>query len=144
MCLTKLGIRYYDPTLGRFTQPDPTGQDPHYTYAANNPVNYVDPTGAYCVSAGALVSLQYCSSSGFSVGVGVGAGVSARLSSNGTGNEGVDSGVSYGCQGFALIAGLEGEVGLRARRDFVDLMDSDLRSSVGVGLEASCGLNFAL
>jgi RHS repeat-associated protein len=27
--LYRLGIRYYDPTLGRFTQPDPTGQDDH-------------------------------------------------------------------------------------------------------------------
>lgn len=43
--LTKLGIRYYDPTLGRFTQPDPTGQDPHYTYAGNNPASFVDPDG---------------------------------------------------------------------------------------------------
>jgi RHS repeat-associated protein len=43
--LYKLGIRYYDPTLGRFTQPDPTGQDPHYTYAGNNPVTFLDPRG---------------------------------------------------------------------------------------------------
>ncbi len=27
--LVKLGIRYYDATQGRFTQQDPTGQDPH-------------------------------------------------------------------------------------------------------------------
>jgi RHS repeat-associated protein len=44
--LYKLGIRYYDPTLGRFTQPDPTGQDPHYVYARNNPVSFTDPSGA--------------------------------------------------------------------------------------------------
>jgi len=44
--LTKLGIRYYDPTLGRFTQVDPTGQDPHYTYAGNSPISYIDPSGA--------------------------------------------------------------------------------------------------
>lgn len=44
--LYKLGIRYYDPVLGRFTQTDPTGQDPHYTYAGGNPVNGADPTGA--------------------------------------------------------------------------------------------------
>jgi RHS repeat-associated protein len=44
--LYKLGIRYYDPTLGRFTQPDPTGQDPHYTYAGNAPTTFTDPTGA--------------------------------------------------------------------------------------------------
>ena len=44
--LTKLGIRYYDPALGRFTQPDPTGQDPHYTYAGNSPISFTDPSGA--------------------------------------------------------------------------------------------------
>jgi len=47
--LYKLGIRYYDPTLARFTQPDPTGQDAHYVYAANDPVDYVDPDGGFAV-----------------------------------------------------------------------------------------------
>ncbi|MBG6181854.1 RHS repeat-associated core domain-containing protein [Arthrobacter sp. CAN_A1] len=42
---TKFGARYYDPTIGRFTQMDPSGQDPHYTYAGNNPINYMDPSG---------------------------------------------------------------------------------------------------
>jgi RHS repeat-associated protein len=44
--LVKLGIRYYDPTQGRLTQQDPTGQDPHYMYAAGCPSTYNDPTGA--------------------------------------------------------------------------------------------------
>ncbi len=43
--LYHLGARYYDPTLGRFTQLDPTGQDPGYTYAGNDPINGSDPTG---------------------------------------------------------------------------------------------------
>ena len=44
--------RYYDPQLGRFIQPDPTIQRPgdpqdlnRYTYARNNPLANVDPTG---------------------------------------------------------------------------------------------------
>lgn len=66
------GQRYYDPNVGRFTQPDPlqnyltdpqklkqtTGQDlqkflenpqalNEYSYTQNNPVKYVDPTGEY-------------------------------------------------------------------------------------------------
>lgn len=39
------GQRWYDPATGRFTQPDATGQDAHYTYAANNPVTYTDVLG---------------------------------------------------------------------------------------------------
>jgi RHS repeat-associated protein len=44
--LYKLGARYYDPTLGRFTQPDPSGQEINrYLYAAGDPCNRVDPSG---------------------------------------------------------------------------------------------------
>lgn len=51
--LIKFGVRYYDPTTGRFTQQDALNMplDPgnanRYAYAANNPINYVDPTGFY-------------------------------------------------------------------------------------------------
>ncbi|MFA5027820.1 MAG: RHS repeat-associated core domain-containing protein, partial [Candidatus Methylomirabilota bacterium] len=40
--------RYYDPTLGRFTQRDPLGFADgvnHYTYTRNNPVSFTDPFG---------------------------------------------------------------------------------------------------
>ena len=51
------GARWYDPLLGRFTQPDTIVPDPgdpqslnRYSYAANNPVRYTDPSGhSYCV-----------------------------------------------------------------------------------------------
>ncbi|HBH46804.1 MAG: hypothetical protein A2445_00325 [Candidatus Jacksonbacteria bacterium RIFOXYC2_FULL_44_29] len=55
------GARYYNPTLGRFTQPDPMLLDTKspefqqamlnpqilnpYSYVSNNPLKYVDPTG---------------------------------------------------------------------------------------------------
>ena len=46
------GARYYDPELGRFTQADTIVPRPldgqtfnRYTYAANNPYNFSDPTG---------------------------------------------------------------------------------------------------
>jgi len=46
--LYKLGARYYDSALGRFTQQDPAGQRPNlYIYAGGNPVNNTDPTGLF-------------------------------------------------------------------------------------------------
>jgi RHS repeat-associated protein len=47
----KYGQRWYNPTTGRFTQQDSIERlaDPEqgnrYAYAADNPVNYTDPTG---------------------------------------------------------------------------------------------------
>jgi len=50
--LYKFGIRYYDPTLGRWTQQDPLGGslfDPstgnRYAYTNDDPTNLTDPTG---------------------------------------------------------------------------------------------------
>jgi RHS repeat-associated protein len=50
--LVYMGARYYDRTLGRFVSPDtivPTPADPQsfnrYTYAANDPLDRVDPSG---------------------------------------------------------------------------------------------------
>ncbi|MEV7192689.1 RHS repeat-associated core domain-containing protein [Streptomyces sp. NPDC093510] len=40
--------RYYDPNIGRFTQPDPSGQEENpYLYAEGDPVNRIDPTGLF-------------------------------------------------------------------------------------------------
>ncbi|WP_181043311.1 RHS repeat-associated core domain-containing protein [Actinokineospora auranticolor] len=45
---TVFDYRYYTPTLGRFTNPDPTGQERNsYAYAGSDPINNSDPTGAY-------------------------------------------------------------------------------------------------
>ena len=54
--LLKIGERFYDPSLGRWTQQDPVlhlqnpKQSNRYIYAACNPVNAIDPTGTDCVS----------------------------------------------------------------------------------------------
>ena len=44
--LLYLRNRYYDPTIGRFTQEDPAKDGTNwYVYCANDPVNYIDPSG---------------------------------------------------------------------------------------------------
>ncbi|MFI0269681.1 RHS repeat-associated core domain-containing protein [Streptomyces luteogriseus] len=49
--LYKMGHRYYDPSLGRFTQPDPSGQETNpYLYADGDPINGVDPSGLGWIS----------------------------------------------------------------------------------------------
>ncbi|MEU7661620.1 RHS repeat-associated core domain-containing protein [Streptomyces lincolnensis] len=41
-----MGACYYDPQLGRFTQPDPSGQETNpYLYAAGDFINNADLTG---------------------------------------------------------------------------------------------------
>jgi RHS repeat-associated protein len=45
--LVKFGNRYYDPSLGRFSQPESNALAPSYTYAGDNPVNFADPSGNY-------------------------------------------------------------------------------------------------
>jgi RHS repeat-associated protein len=56
---TKFGARYYDPNTGRFTQPDPSGQEHNpYSYARNTPTTYYDPSGFgidFWDAAGALL-----------------------------------------------------------------------------------------
>jgi RHS repeat-associated protein len=43
--LTKLGTWYYNPAVGRFTQPDPSGQDATYAYGGDTPTSTDDPSG---------------------------------------------------------------------------------------------------
>ncbi|MFJ9976048.1 RHS repeat-associated core domain-containing protein [Streptomyces cyaneofuscatus] len=44
--LYHFAARYYDPNIGRFTSPDPSGQEKNpYLYAEGDPVNRIDPTG---------------------------------------------------------------------------------------------------
>ncbi|RRR84331.1 RHS repeat protein [Streptomyces sp. RP5T] len=67
--LYKMGARYYDPQLGRFTQPDPSGQEKNaYLYAGGDFVNNSDPTGLFSfgdvTGIGDWVSLAYQTATG--------------------------------------------------------------------------------
>ncbi|ROQ59131.1 RHS repeat-associated protein [Streptomyces sp. 840.1] len=49
--LYHFAARYYDPNIGRFTNPDPSGQEQNpYLYAEGDPVNRIDPTGLFSLS----------------------------------------------------------------------------------------------
>ena len=56
--LYKMGERYYNPGLGRWSQQDPIvdfaipGQDDRYAYVAGNPANLVDPSGLCSLACG--------------------------------------------------------------------------------------------
>jgi RHS repeat-associated protein len=60
--LYKMGARYYDPTLGRWTQPDPVRGEltnPQalnlYAFVGNNPVNLTDRSGYFWILVLAIV-----------------------------------------------------------------------------------------
>ena len=78
----KFGIRYYDPTLGRWTQQDPLAETNFFIYANADPINLKDPSGAFTISlcanaiagvgigglASACAAVGYSSDAGFSAG----------------------------------------------------------------------------
>jgi len=62
--LYKFGARYYDPTIGRWTQQDllrgslsdPTSLN-RYVYAGDDPVNLVDPSGTFTLDLACIVTI---------------------------------------------------------------------------------------
>lgn len=63
--LVYYGARYYDPELGRFVQPDPSGATDgttqsfnRYSYCGNNPLNNTDPSGYSAFPTGGFPGLS--------------------------------------------------------------------------------------
>jgi len=78
--LIKFGTRYYDPSLGRWTQQDPVGGSlgdlnsaKRYTYANDDPVNVVDPSGKSCIQDAitTIIGLLGSAADGFLAGLGL-------------------------------------------------------------------------
>ncbi|GAA2569223.1 MULTISPECIES: RHS repeat-associated core domain-containing protein [Streptomyces] len=102
--LYKMGHRYYDPTLGRFTQPDPSGQETNpYLYANGDPINNSDPTGLYSID-------DFKSDVGFvgstaTIGGVIGGGVGSVVPGAGTGIGTVVGGVAGVSFGVGVLVG---------------------------------------
>lgn len=67
------GARYYDPQLGRFLSIDPLNivTFDSYTYAQNNPIDYIDVDGNYAAAA-VLPMLPGFGPLGWVIGIGIG------------------------------------------------------------------------
>ncbi|MER7719673.1 RHS repeat-associated core domain-containing protein [Streptomyces flaveolus] len=130
--LYHLGARYYDTNIGRFTQPDPSGQEKNpYLYAEGDPVNRIDPSGLFSLGEGLTRAGQAVGLVGAlaapSLPVGLG------LTVLGTGLE-VAGGIADGksaseVAGGAAVNLVGGKVGLAA-----DLLKASKTMSRGVNL----------
>ncbi|MER7057961.1 RHS repeat-associated core domain-containing protein, partial [Streptomyces sp. NPDC000351] len=99
--LYKMGHRYYDSTLGRFTQPDPSGQETNpYLYAAGDPVNNTDPSGLF--SLGDAIGLT----------LGTAVTVAATVVTGNPWVGGAIGGCVGGMVGQSIAGGDAGEIGI--------------------------------
>ncbi|MEU9026234.1 RHS repeat-associated core domain-containing protein [Streptomyces sp. NPDC048383] len=117
--------RYYDPNLGRFNSPDPSGQEKNpYLYAEGDPVNRIDPSGLLSLDLGGEACFWLCGGAGVSVnedgsvhpylslGVGnPGASVDASLAS-GSADKGLTGEVACGFGPAELSVATDGSEGV--------------------------------
>ena len=131
--LQKVGVRWYDPTVGRFLQQDPWLGSIYapptlnaYGYCMNDPVNAVDPSGEFAIGAivfgllkiiavaGAIVIIfrfinRYCGSGASNRG---GGGSSSSGGTGGTSSGGGSPKGGGGRIGGGLIRGVGGGIGI--------------------------------
>ncbi|MFE6339062.1 RHS repeat-associated core domain-containing protein, partial [Streptomyces sp. NPDC057798] len=103
--LYKMGHRYYDPQLGRFTQPDPSGQESNpYLYASGDPVNNSDPTGLFDFF-GLVEKVEPFVSAATGCLAGIGAAVETGIIAAATGFFGLPGTVAAGAVACGVGAG---------------------------------------
>jgi len=101
--LYKFGERYYNAVDARWTQLDPSGKNPGYIYAGDDPVNLIDPSGTDftgCLAAGlsytgSLASFAAAGISYFSSAIDGPAGVALGLGFGGAGLAALGAGISH-------------------------------------------------
>lgn len=121
--LVRFGARDYDPKTGRWTVKDPIGFAGglnHYAYVGNDPINFFDPTGLFCLSgtarnvliqgfAGAVGGLINGAITGGLAGAVIGAGVGAIAGGAGAAiGAGAATGAALGIAGGVAEARLIG------------------------------------
>jgi len=106
--LVKLGQRFDDPTLGRWTQRDPVPQGNRYIYAGDNSVNFTDPSGLFTIPNIIKQTLSYGVGTGLAVGTFEGA--AALVATKSPAAAGLAFGTGF-AEGFVL--GSVGYLGYR-------------------------------
>ncbi|MFE9708346.1 RHS repeat-associated core domain-containing protein [Streptomyces sp. NPDC005930] len=108
--LYKMGHRYYDPALGRFTQPDPSGQESNsYLYAKGDPVNQCRAQGLFSFSDLGIDAA--IGAIGGAVTGCVGGAITAGLVGSAAGPAGTTVGALGGCAMGAVAGGYSGIAG---------------------------------
>ncbi|MCT7352983.1 DUF6531 domain-containing protein [Streptomyces sp. 15-116A] len=125
--LYHFAARYYDPNIGRFNSPDPSGQEKNpYLYAEGDPVNRIDPTGLLSLGeglglAGTVVGLAALAPVSAPVAIGatvasVGLTVAGSVASGNSAGETVALGIfSAGTGGVGAAMKLAGAAGKAAK-----------------------------
>jgi len=122
--LQKVGVRWYDPTVGRFLQPDPWLGDIYepltlnaYGYCVNDPVNAVDPSGLWYVKIGISFDISFGAWGHLEVGIAVGTRPGGGIGSRGYITVGGGGGSPYVGGGLRVGVSPNGDVPVGPRRD---------------------------
>jgi uncharacterized protein RhaS with RHS repeats len=95
----KIGHRFYDPALGRWTQRDPLGVGNPYAYVEGDPINRIDPTGLF-----------YTFNNNGSIGVVVTPGDLKKAGTGTVGNSVISIAYRLPLEGLGLAGGAAGAV----------------------------------